>query len=215
MQYNLLLSVFSYLFNIVQLPSFKYGSEVCYQYDMIKEMEFDQGDYLEEAEKIKLVNDFNMLEYFGARLHREICHKYHLKNFIDRLKNFKITDCIDEEIFNTAKKAWDLYRTYPNRNLYDNILPNVLFDEEEDRTRPDQYISFIWSESGWLYEQLIEGINCLIQENSMIEEPLHINLFNTPDGSPLDNLDFEKRLFELLANLADTLYTISDEEHNN
>ncbi len=214
-QYNLLLSVFSYLLTIVHIPSYKHGDYVDGCYERIEEWTISEPDeWIEVGDFNAALSEIREADYYGYRMHKQLKHPYPLQQWEKRLKCFVIKDTLDEAIFQLASKAYSLYLKFPQRAFYDNIAPGLFMPEEEYRTHPDQYISFTWSEAGWLYEQLIEMVNAATQEDTVMEEPLYLLHYDKKKGTPHDNLDFEKSLFHLLDNLSDILYTISDEQHS-
>jgi hypothetical protein len=214
-QYNLLLSVCSYLLSIVEIPSYKHGDYVDWCYDMIEESTVsDPEEWIEEEDFNAALSEIREADHYGKRMHRQLQHPYALQQWENRLTSFTIKDTLDEAIFQLSQEAYSLYLKFPQRAFYDNIEPDLFMPQEEYRTHPDQYVSFTWSERGWLYEQLIEMVNSATQEDTVIEEPLFIRHYDKKKGTAADNLDFEKRLFPLLDNLSDILYTLSDEQHN-
>ncbi|WEK17947.1 MAG: hypothetical protein P0Y49_14185 [Candidatus Pedobacter colombiensis] len=209
---DLLLSVCAYLMNVAHIPSYHRGDYIATCYEMIKESTASEPeDWFSKAEYNSALSEFKEADYFGKRLGRQLANTCHLQQWQKRLDMFKINDGWDATVFMVSEKAHRLYLDYPNQKFYENINPELFFAKEDERTRADEYISFTWSESGWLFDELFEMVNSDLQENGIVDEPLQLKTFDKPGGSNYNNLDFEKRLFELLSNLSEILYNLSDE----
>ncbi|MGM8361927.1 hypothetical protein ACSV4D_08440, partial [Flavobacterium sp. ARAG 55.4] len=96
-----------------------------------------------------------------------------------------------------------LLEQYPNENVFRNARPSEEEEEEEETDNiltMDYYISFYADRKGWLNENIIQCVNSELQEYGQIEEPSIVKNF---DGSDItaNNLDFENRLFALIAEL--------------
>ena len=105
-----------------------------------------------------------------------------------------------------ASKIFELYRDYPNENIYRNTQSwsNIEEDEGYSSLSMDKYISFCAEYKGWLFQTLFENVNMEFQEYASTEEPTIVKKF---DGSDLTdiNLDYEKRIFRLIEELIDLL----------
>ena len=97
----------------------------------------------------------------------------------------------------------DLYRDYPTRHHYDSFTP-YFQGNEEYFIGPDSRIGFVWNETDWMSEAVMDNLNMEFNSEAGIAEPLVCHHFSQPlpDGK-LDG-DFEKRLFSAL----DQLYTL-------
>jgi hypothetical protein len=104
-----------------------------------------------------------------------------------------------------ASQFLQLYLDYPQQSVYDNIHPDLFNPDEEERIRAWQYISFYWSGEDTLYEMLFEMVNNEFQEYGVTDEPMVIQLHDSPQTLPLNDLNFEKRLFELMDKLCEIL----------
>jgi hypothetical protein len=200
---HLLLSVFSYLYHIADIPYYRQEcSYLYYQYDMLKEWILED-EYTEE--KLDRLIEFEQAECIGNVIEQKIFNRANLKFFKDRLNRYRsiCAATTDLKWLNIAEKAFCLYQDYPREKYFRNATPNGEA-QEEDRdwiVRMEVYVSFCADSKGWLSDNLEEIVNNDLQEYGQMEEPVIIKQF---DGSDITErtLDFENRLFSLLDQLA-------------
>ncbi|PSK90852.1 hypothetical protein [Taibaiella chishuiensis] len=205
-QYNLLLSVYAYLFQVVRLPSYQSDDYMSGCHEMLKEWVVSDPDEWEDDSFENAMSEFKMAEYFGERLRKQMKHPYHLAKMKERIESIIPRSEWDLELVNVAESAHLLYVDFPKRTFYENIVPDLFSYDEDNVTCADQYLSFIWSAKGWLYDQVVEYVNSATQEDNYLEEPMLVSLFNSKTPTVSDNLEFEKRLFDLLGDIIDLTY---------
>lgn len=198
---QLLVSVCSYLYHIVDIPYYRQESSYLYwQYEMLTDW-VEQDDDTCETEMYK--SELRQAEWVGRRIEQKLFNRTNLTFFEQRLKSFKPTDGFEKECRQLACDALALYTEYPHANIFRNaIKPDEdLGDESEDYDQEtismEKFISFMADGKGWLYESLSDNINNEFNEYGNVEEPAIRKRF---DGSPItgNHLDFENRLFTLL-----------------
>jgi hypothetical protein len=98
-----------------------------------------------------------------------------------------------------------LYQCYPEQSLFRHIAP---FDDDDEYDggviRAEEWICFIADTKGWLYEQLEQTLNNQFQECYHVEEPKLVQVFDRTD-TPIETLDFEYAVFELIADVCTLL----------
>ena len=198
----LLLSVYSYLYNIAGIPYYRnQSSYLCGIYDIQKDW-LIEDDYIEMDEKQDSIRAFLQAECVGDIMQNKISNHENLNFFQKRLDRFKINDDFDNECFKIAHEAYSLYQEYPNETLFRNARANGEIDEEEGLyvTEMCCYISFCADLKGWLMSNIFDSVNNELQEHSFMEEPTIIKRF---DGTDIvnQNFDMEHRLFSLIDEL--------------
>lgn len=203
---QLLVSICSYLYHIVQIPYYRQEESYLYWlYEMMNDW-VEQDEETEETESYK--SELRNAEYIGDRIEQKLFNRTNLKVFKQRLNRFKSVDMFDKECWQVACNAFALCTEYPNATIFRNAtLPekDPYEDDENEIIGMEKYISFIADTRGWLYESLSDTINNEFNEYGAMEEPTISKRF---DGSeiPTANLDFENRLFGLLNDLSGILY---------
>ena len=203
---QLLVSICSYLYHIVQIPYYRQEESYLYWlYEMMNDW-VEQDEETEETESYK--SELRNAEYIGDRIEQKLFNRTNLKVFEQRLNRFKSVDMFDKECWQVACNAFALCTEYPNTTIFSNAtLPekDPYDDDENEVIGMEKYISFIADTRGWLYESLSDTINNEFNEYGAMEEPTISKRF---DGSeiPTANLDFENRLFGLLNDLSGILY---------
>ncbi|WP_053326687.1 hypothetical protein [Chryseobacterium gallinarum] len=198
----LLLSVFSYLYQIAKIPYYRDDDSFLYEeYEMLQDWLMDDQDEDQKQRQI----DFKRAEMIGDIIGQKI---YNLKNidfFKQRVQKFKCLNSWDKKVLDIAKQTLMIYENYPNQNIFENTeLTNLFEDVEQDlhyTMYMENYVSFYADHSDWLGETLIQSINDQFQEYSAIEEPTVTTIFDKA-RKVYGNLDFEIRLFKLLDRLA-------------
>lgn len=202
---QLLLSVCSYLYYIVNIPYYRQEDNfLYYQYEMLKEWLNDEEDN-EETPVYKC--EFDQAEWIGDRMEKKIFNPANLTYFKERLNRLQCKDILDLDCLKLGQEALALLEQYPNENVFRNARPNEEaedVDDFENSVTMDTYVSFYADGKGWLHQLLIQCVNSELQEYGKIEEPCILKRF---DGSNIteNNLDFENRLFVLLEELIDLL----------
>ncbi|WP_202907728.1 hypothetical protein [Olivibacter domesticus] len=197
---NLLLSMMAYFKDILCIPDFE-SDYMLGTFENLPEWgDYDpasgQGTVEELEEEIRETKDI------GGTFLREISGGGHLKKWEERLTAFRPKTARDRTILQTVQSAYQLYREYPQRKWYQNFYPEFSFNEIEDTPiYPEEYISFTWQESGWLASALERYYFSTQQETLNIAEPLYLTVWDRPEALPIDNLDFDTRLFALLENV--------------
>jgi hypothetical protein len=200
---QMLLSVFAWLYQVVQVSYYwENSSYLSGTYSMIEQWVLESEGEYEEEEYREYQTDFRLSDYFGKKLIRSIRHPRHLVLFEKRVTSFKPIDTWESELANICGKALQLYKEYPNASIFRNICESIFDrDEEENIVSPEQYLSFCWSFTGTLAEQVFHTVNADLQECGHIDEPQTIQSFATPQTEELHHLDFEDRLLTILDEL--------------
>lgn len=206
---NLLLSIYAYLFQRAQIPLYTIGGFVAGCYESLSYwMEENVCDW-EAVELYKCRSEMAAAIYFGQRSERTLRHPCHLADWKRRLEGYGKHNPSGTKFLEIASRFYGLYRRFP-KHIYDrNIFFNVIEPQEEYRICPDWYISFVWSNEGWLAEQTVNYLNIEAQECMVTEEPLLLTCYDRKGGRVVDTLDFEKELFGLFEELMN--YFMDDE----
>jgi hypothetical protein len=185
---------------MADIPYYRQENSFLYwQYEMLKEWLLDDepeeyADQLEEIEKAENIGDY---------MEKKIFNHANLTFFNIRLNHFTPRDSIDHDCLKVAEKAYALYQDYPHETVFRNARP---YSESEEYDRDDiatmeTYVSFCADAHGWLMDNLEESVNNHLQQYALMEEPAIIKYFNGNDVVN-NSLDFERRLFTLLDELA-------------
>lgn len=203
---KLLLSVFSYLYHIADVPYYRQQDSYLYwMYEMHREWT-EQDD--ESEQNGRFVYEFDRAELVGDYIEKKIYNPISLRLFGQRLLGFKCRDAFDGQCLTVAQKAHRLFSDYPNERIFRNApaCNGNGNDEEDTESIPmHKYISFISHTKGWLYETLEQSINNEFNEYSQMHEPTIIKRFDSDAGTH-QSLDFERRFFSLLDDLCELLY---------
>ena len=204
---EMLLSVFAYLNQIVEIPYYRgNGSYLDCMYNTLEDWINEELDDDQEQEYRDDQNkDLKELTDAGEELYPLISNPFYLDNFETHIQNYQKAENRDLEAEAVAIAFLQLYRDYPQQSVYDNIHPDLFNPDEEERIRAWQYISFYWSGEDTLYEMLFEMVNNEFQEYGVTDEPMIIRLHDSPQTLPLNDLNFENRLFELMDKLCEIL----------
>jgi hypothetical protein len=211
---DLLLCICAYLYQVADIPFFRDPSSyLYYEYEIIGDwIDEDEGE-IEEEYITEQRNDLAFMADAGDRILQVIAQESTLEQLELRIDAYCHWEQCRKSVVELARDFLALYRQYPKRSIMDNIHPDLFEPEYSEHTRAEQYISFYWSGYDTINDQLFEIINNELQENGSIEEPLSIQLFDTPQGTISDNLDFENRLFGLIDRLCDLLIPYDYAEH--
>lgn len=211
---NMLLSVFAYLYQIVEIPFFRdHSCYLFYEYEMISDwIEEDEGEIDEEFIEQQR-QDLVLMAVAGDRILNVIQQRATLEQLDNNLNVYCQSEICRKEVAELGRDFLKIYRDYPERSIFKNMQRDLFESEYLDYTHAGQYLGFYWSGNDTLNEQLFEVINNELQENSFTEEPTFIQFFNSPQESVGDDFDFEERIFSLLDRLCDLLIPYDNGEH--
>lgn len=207
---QLLLSVFSYLYRMVNVPYYREKHSFLYwQYEMLEEWAIHDED---SEENRTILTELDQAEKTGEQMQRKLSAKSNLSHWKRRIQSFKAKDTFDSDVFRLVVKFHLLYEQFPERTLDFTSAWNetdYYYDEEETKITMDKYIGFIADCNGILYDQLCDTVNQEFSQYAEMEEPTTTHHF---DGTPTqkDLLDFENRLFPLVSELCNLLNREND-----
>jgi hypothetical protein len=205
---EMLLSVYAYLYQIAKLPYYTENDSYLFgEYDMLQQWidEADDEDEEEQQYRDEQTEVMDTLNHAGNRLVTLIRNNNYLIKWEANIKAYRQTEDWDLETECLADQFLTLFNEYPNRTLFDNIHDELVEPEETERIRMEQYVSFYWSSNDCFYDMLFDTVNNEFGECGIMDEPTSVQLFDTPQTSIINDLDFEKRLFELIDKLCGIL----------
>lgn len=204
--FNLLLSIYSYLHLIAGMPLLNTHSYIKGEYDMMEQSYADNEGDLDEEEYREIMQVFTASKRFSSILNKHIANTTNLYDFLYRIEHFKPADDFDVSLHLLAKQFHALWRQFPKAKFASNNAGEFLHpDEEDDRAYTEQFFSFCWASDGWMMDQLLEWVNCELQEKSVFDVPFSIQKFDVEHSEIIHEFSYQKQLLELLSELADIL----------
>ncbi|MEZ2334713.1 hypothetical protein AB6735_03725 [Mucilaginibacter sp. RCC_168] len=198
-------AIFAYLYQVVQLPMYSdYETFLADQYRYVEDMineEMNEDDAEETAYREEQLDELSTLQNSGIKLGRLMGEKFRLENIEDTVLNYANTELRDNDLAILAIEFVQLYKSYPNRNMFDAIRPDLYYPEVNERIKADQYISFYWSGNDSVIETVMSMIDCSFQEMGITDEPIDVVLFDNPAKAKQESFGFESRFFPLLDRL--------------
>lgn len=212
--FELLLSVFSYLNSRVRMPLISENDYLTGCYEAITEWVTNAENDLDEKENNENCADLKAMSKKINILEKAVRNPLHLTAFGDRLRSFIPANQIEKSLKSVALKFHRLYAQFPHTNFYKNISCDHLEEDEGERAYPDHYFSFFWDDQAWMYDHLMEYVNCDLQEMAEWEVPVSIQYFDRRQNKRSHQLPFETRLLELIGELCSVLYRHNYEKHH-
>jgi hypothetical protein len=203
----LLLSVFSYLYRIVNVPYYRQeDSYLFWQYEMVDEWVHSDPDTEEGDEDFW--KESRQASIIGDLMERKIRNSKNLEMFDIRISAFKSRDEFDLECWKIACAAYRLMMDYPDSTIFRNSPDYYMDPYDSDDFQiisMTKYISFCADLKSGQYETIGECINNEFNEYGEIAEP---TIFKPLDGSKIkgNDLKFEFRIFRLIDDLCSLLY---------
>lgn len=204
---QLLLSVFSYLYHIADIPYYRQQDSYLYWiYEMHEEcieQEEEMGEDLQNYWR-----EFKISKNIGDKIEKKIFNLKNLDFFEQRLNFFKSINEFDIACHKVASEAFALYSEYPKSTIFRNKPSSEEDPHGEDYGNKvigmEKYISFVANTKGCLYDNIEDSINAEFNEYGSIEEP---TIYTPISGTeiPKADFDFENRLFALMEELHQVL----------
>ena len=207
--FKLLLSIYSYLYHIAKMPLLNDDSYLQGTYDMMRQQYEDHDGEFEPEEIWETMQSFTILRRVAPILNNEIANTGNLYDFSFRIDQFEPEDHFEKSLFSLAKKYLHLWRNFPNESFTSNNAAEFLYPDEDERAYSDQFFSFCWAFDGWMMDQLLEWVNCDLQEKSVFDLPFSIQKFDVEHTEIMHGFSYQKQLLELLnelSNILDELY---------
>ena len=205
---QMLLSVYAYLYQIANIPYYvEADSYMSYHYETMQNW-IDEADDEDEEEKQYRDEQSEVLQTLndaGNRLLTRIRDNSCLLQWEANIEAYRQAGNGDVETAAIAEGFLNLFRQYPNRTVFDNIHEELVEPEETERVRLEQYLSFWWSNNDCFYDMIFDMVNNEFGECGVTDEPVSIQVFDRPQASVLNDLDFEKQLFDLIDKLCGIL----------
>jgi len=212
---QLLLLVLCYFYQVGGIPYFGEKSSYLYcVYEMIYDWYSDEEICEDQTEYLYIIDHIQLVERESCKLLKELSDKHQLALLNDRLSQFSPKTKADENLKAIAIRVSALMEQFPVRSIMDSVADDLNGIDTEGRISADHYLSFIWSGEDCLYDQLMETVNCELQEYNEIDEPMSIQLFDKPQNQISHDLSFEQEFFDLLNELSDNLYDFAHEKHH-
>lgn len=214
---ELLLSVCAYLY---QTAGISYHTEdssyLSYIYSMVEEWNLEPEYFEQEGEQELFFREISYIRKSGEQLLRKISDPRHLKALKKRCDKFQPSGETEEKLKNIAERVCRLMLDYPDRSIMDSIYSGAfaLDSDGDGLIGADQYISFFWSSSDCLYDQLMDSVNAELNEIGSIDEPVSVQFFDTPQPAISHDLSFERYFFDLLHEISDNLNSFEYEKHH-
>lgn len=207
--FSLMLSIYAYLHQTVGMPLLAGNDFLSGCYETIADwLENSKKEYEEEEwkENSRLISNMRRKRPI---LEKAVRNPANLAAFAGRLNSYQPANEAEEQFKKLATGFWILQQQYPGLSFYRNIHSDHIEEPDEDCAWPDQYFSFFWDDDGWLYESLMEYINCDLQERCIFVQPVAVNYFHTTKPKPLSDLAFEKSLLQHCAELYSITYLLT------
>lgn len=212
---QLLLSVLCYFYQIGGIPYFGENSTYLYYvYQMIYDWYSDEEICEDQAEHRHVMNHIQLVESESRELLKSLSDKDELAILNDRLSQFSPKTKAEEDLKAIAIRVSTWIEKFPIRSIMDSFADDLSLTDGEGRISAEHYLSFIWSGEDCLYDELMETVNCELQEYNEIDEPMSIQLFDKPQNQITHDLSFEQEFFDLLNELSDNLYDFAHEKHH-
>lgn len=214
---ELLLSVCSYLYLTAGVSYHAEDSSyLSYIYSMVEEWNLEPECFEQEGEQEIFLNEISYIRKSGEELLCKISDPRHLKALKKRCDRFQPIGEAEEKLKDIAERVCRLMLDYPDRSIMDSIYSGAFAPDSDGDglITADQYISFFWSSSDCLYDQLMDSVNAELNEIGSIDEPVSVQFFDTPQAAISHDLSFERCFFDLLHDISDNLNSFEYEKHH-
>ena len=212
---QLLLSVLCYLYQIGGIPYFgESSSYLYYVYQMIYDWYYDEEICEDPKEHQHVMDHIQLVESESSNLLQTLSDKDQFALLDERVSQFHPKTKAEEKLKAIAIRISNLTNDFSTRSIMDSIADDLNKIDGEGRISADHYLSFIWSGEDCLYDQLMETVNCELQEYNEIDEPISMQFFDKPQTQITHDLSFEQEFFDLLNELSDNLYEFAHEKHH-
>lgn len=202
---DLLQSVFAYLLQVVNMPSFaERGSYLYYEYQMLWEWYSEDESMMPQDWQV-LSSSLRSVEICGGIIEKKMKNPVNLTLFGKRLAGFLPADQTGKDFKHIATRFYNLYQKFPQRSFWDSIHTGLSEPQVEGRVMAGQYLSFVWDTEDCLFNDLMQSVNAQLEECMVMDSPLAIQFFDTPQTEIALDLEFEHTLFALLYDFFDIL----------
>lgn len=201
---ELVLSIFCYLYRVNNIPFYTDSSSyISYVHEMLSEW-YISDEECEEDTTDEFLDIIETANYCGKIIKRKMKNPYHLKVLEERIQRYNPESAAEIRLQQIAERILTTLNT-TKRGIQDSLYPNLIYPGEDERIYPDYYLSFVWDIEDDLNDQVMGFINTDLQEKVIVDAPLSIQAFDTPQERTTHDLTFEESFFLLISDLVDTL----------
>jgi hypothetical protein len=200
---DLILSIFSYLYNVAKIPYYRDKKSYLYwNYQTIKGWLKEEGE-MEMASELQEISDAKTI---GNYMLNEIKSPKHLRNFKKRINDFNPADDFEAECLSVAKQTLKIYTEFPKEQITRNVKELRNLNADDNMATIEQYVGFCADSDGYVHDQLLDCVDSELQEYDL-QEPITQKKF---DGSEIVEKEesFEYRIFDLLASVCTIAYNL-------
>jgi hypothetical protein len=217
-QAELLSVILGYLYQVVEIPFYsENGTYINSQYDTLYNWVMD-GDLdeenPEEMEYHQLQED-TLYELFqaGGHILPSIANPALLQSMERVVEAFRHSNSEELELELLGVEFLILYRQYPKLSLTDCTRPDLICADEEERIGAGMYTGFYWSSKDCFADEIDSMISNDFNERLVMDEPVCIQTFDRLPLKAETELDFARKLFELIERLREVLIKYDHEKY--
>ena len=200
---DLLLSVFSYLYDKAGIPFYRNKDTfLYYQYDMFRDCLECDKEYMEKYDYRNRLKELNDTEHVGDVVKRILCNADHLAQLRKRIDDFHPKNETEQLCLNVAKHARYLSEKYP----YGNVFDYMYHDKEPDDpyfeyVSKEEIISFVYDNNGSICNELCEYVRDNYANTGCGDQPTIFKTYDNGFNQDTKSLDFTIEIFRLIDNL--------------
>lgn len=205
---QLLLSVFSYLYHIAQIPYYRDAdSYLFYHYEILQEWLDEEDGSVDEEDLEFNRRALASAAHGGDIIGRIIYHPVHLEQFGERVTNAMPANAFEQGCLKVAGDALNLWQDHPDGNIFSHLNEPERDEYDEDWSGYDntihvgEYIHFIADTESSLYDSIQQNVDAELNEKMYWQEHTLVSLYDENYSPASDSLDYENRLFKLLDDL--------------
>jgi hypothetical protein len=213
---GLFLSLYYYLFRLLQLPHYYYtNSFIEQQYDYIDCWYEDDVDEDGKPLQERLETDtyVKMVRHFGKRLVKTCSHRFHVDHWQERNRLFKPKDDLDILLQDLSCDAHRFYLTHPHINFEIIAPPYLVEPSMSERADISYMFSFWWTGEDGYSDDIIRSANEHLGNCDVIEPLMACQLFDKPQATKQLDIAAIEELQDLLEKFGNVL-TRFDEKYN-
>jgi hypothetical protein len=207
---EMLCSVFSYLYQVIDIPFYGEEGHLGYSYETLKDWIENDSDGEDDHYRDMQLRDLDDLEDAGNKFLPILSRPFEPIQLQGFIEVYRENDLWDMEMEEVAKEFLSLHKDYPDYSIRDRVVSDLLYPDESERVTVDQYLSFYWSGYDTLTDTLFDMVNTDLQEKGYQEEPVSVQWFDKPQEQEQHEFDFETRLFSLVDKLTGLLNDLDD-----
>lgn len=169
---------------------------------------YEQEDDQSDPWAASCIRSLRSAIYGSDKVKNSFRNRTNLLRWKSRLDSYVPGNDSQKTFLKSVTMLYRLYRRFPGNGFFDSICPQYK-PQYDTKMCADEYFSFVWTNEGWMADEILDYVNGSFGDYELLEQPLKFTVYDRPGGRPADNTRFERELLQILEELVCNIENLS------